>query len=149
MILLRTEVSAASECIELMTSRSGAGDLWHRSSHKNEQFLSVSGNQIRYVGPGTEDKDAASVRTRLPARDAFHYFEVEVVNNGQLGFIGTLVLCLTNTSKLDKCRPGCCLQALASPRQISRCASCQAGHNTRMAITETMARCGLSSVGLS
>lgn len=71
-----------------MTSRSGGSALWHRSTHKNETFLSVSGNRVKYVGPGTEDKDAASVRSRLPARDALYYFEVEIVSNGQLGFIG-------------------------------------------------------------
>ena len=71
-----------------MTSRSGGSELWHRSTHKNEQFLSVSGNRVKYIGPGTEDKDAASVRSRLPAREPFSYFEVEIISNGQLGFIG-------------------------------------------------------------
>ena len=43
-----------------------------------------------YAGPGTEDKDAASVRTDhpVPARCGLYYFEVKVVSSGNDGFIG-------------------------------------------------------------
>ena len=44
----------------------------------------------RYVGPGAEDSDAASVRTTTPVKEQgpFFFFEVTVVNKGQQGFIG-------------------------------------------------------------
>ena len=42
------------------------------------------------AGPGTEDKDAASVRSdhSVPARCGLYYFEVKVVSSGNDGFIG-------------------------------------------------------------
>ena len=51
--------------------------FWHKTSHQNELFLDFRGhNRVRYVGPGSDDSDAASVRTSAPVTGPFFYFEV-------------------------------------------------------------------------
>lgn len=42
-------------------------------------------------GPGDDDKDAASVRTDhpVPFDVSLYYYEVQVVNKGRDGFVGT------------------------------------------------------------
>jgi Ran-binding protein 9/10 len=56
------------------------------------RFIQISHNGCRakYVGQGTDDRDAASVRADhpVPADCPIFYFEVEIVNAGRDGFIG-------------------------------------------------------------
>ena len=52
--------------------------------------MEVVGLRVKYIGPGDDDKHAASIRTSDPVLDAFFYFEVEVLNKGRDGFIGAL-----------------------------------------------------------
>ena len=48
-------------------------------------------NQLM-AGPGDEDKDAASVRADhpVPFDVSLYYYEVQVVNKGRDGFVGTV-----------------------------------------------------------
>ncbi len=54
------------------------------------RYLQVSDTRVKYVGPGSDDRDAAAVRTNhpVPPDCAVFYFEVEIVNKGRDGFIG-------------------------------------------------------------
>uniref|UniRef100_A0A7S3QTW5 B30.2/SPRY domain-containing protein n=1 Tax=Dunaliella tertiolecta TaxID=3047 RepID=A0A7S3QTW5_DUNTE len=52
--------------------------------------LKVDGTRVRYVGPGDDDSQAATIRTNAPAPPdcPLYYFEVEIVSSGQKGYIG-------------------------------------------------------------
>ncbi|GLI60772.1 hypothetical protein VaNZ11_003004 [Volvox africanus] len=54
------------------------------------QYLKVDGTRVRYVGPGDEDSQAATIRSNypLPADCPLYYFEVKVADKGQAGYIG-------------------------------------------------------------
>lgn len=54
------------------------------------RYLEVSGPRVRYKGPGSDDRDAAAVRTDhpVPVHCPLYYFEVEIANKGRDGFIG-------------------------------------------------------------
>lgn len=54
------------------------------------RYLDVSGLRVRYKGPGSDDRDAAAIRTDhpVPASCPLYYFEIEIVNRGRDGFIG-------------------------------------------------------------
>jgi len=81
---------------------SASGDKRHARQVHRFASSSVPNDHLRAVpegppkrlaccaGPGTEDKDAASVRTDhpVPARCGLYYFEVKVVSSGNDGFIG-------------------------------------------------------------
>lgn len=56
----------------------------------DKRCLQVTGLKIKYVGPGDEDKDAASVRADhpVPFDVSLYYYEVQVVNKGRDGFVG-------------------------------------------------------------
>jgi len=56
----------------------------------NSRYLEVSGLRVRYTGPGAEDSDAASVRADhcVPFGVGLFYYEIEVLNKGQNGFVG-------------------------------------------------------------
>lgn len=53
-------------------------------------YLKVDGLVVKYVGPGDDDQQAAAVRSDhpVPADVPLYYFEVEVINRGDQGFIG-------------------------------------------------------------
>lgn len=46
--------------------------------------------QVKYIGPGSDDRDAAAVRANhpIPADCPLYYFEVEITSRGRDGFIG-------------------------------------------------------------
>ncbi|KAF5842711.1 concanavalin A-like lectin/glucanase domain-containing protein [Dunaliella salina] len=52
--------------------------------------LKVDGTRVRYVGPGDDDSQAATIRTNAPAPPdcPLYYFEVEIVSSGHKGYIG-------------------------------------------------------------
>ncbi|GAB4824065.1 hypothetical protein N2152v2_011111 [Parachlorella kessleri] len=54
------------------------------------RYLQITGTRVKYVGPGNDDRDAASVRSNYPVPSdlPIFYYEVEVVNKGRDGFIG-------------------------------------------------------------
>ena len=54
------------------------------------RYLDVSGLRVRYKGPGSDDRDAAAIRTDHPISPSspLYYFEIEIVNKGRDGFIG-------------------------------------------------------------
>ncbi|PNW87923.1 hypothetical protein CHLRE_01g007150v5 [Chlamydomonas reinhardtii] len=54
------------------------------------QYLKVDGLRVRYVGPGEDDTQAATIRSNypLPADVPLFYFEVTVLDRGQEGYIG-------------------------------------------------------------
>ena len=54
------------------------------------RYLDISGLRVRYKGPGSDDRDAAAIRTNHPVPPScpLYYFEVEIVNKGRDGFIG-------------------------------------------------------------
>jgi Ran-binding protein 9/10 len=66
------------------------------------RFLQISGTRVKYVGPGSDDRDAASVRTNVPvpSHSSLFYYEVEIVNRGRDGFIG--IGFATQDVKLDR-----------------------------------------------
>ncbi|EFN58155.1 hypothetical protein CHLNCDRAFT_34313, partial [Chlorella variabilis] len=55
-----------------------------------QRYLSVDGCRVKYVGPGSDDRDAAAVRANhpVPPDCPLFYFEVEVTSRGRDGFIG-------------------------------------------------------------
>lgn len=64
---------------------------WDTSSRgPSMRYLEVSGNRVRYKGPGSDDRDAAAVRAdhAVPLSCPLYYFEIEIVNRGRDGFIG-------------------------------------------------------------
>lgn len=66
-------------------------DATPRVGHSNSmRYLEVSGTRVRYKGPGSDDRDAAAVKTDhpVPSSAPFYYFEVEIRNKGRDGFIG-------------------------------------------------------------
>lgn len=54
------------------------------------RYLEVVGSRVKYRGPGSDDRDAAAVRSNhpVPSSCPIFYFEVEIVNKGRDGFIG-------------------------------------------------------------
>ena len=54
------------------------------------RYLDVSGLRVKYKGPGSDDRDAAAIRTTLsvPSNCPIFYWEVEIINKGRDGFIG-------------------------------------------------------------
>lgn len=65
---------------------------WDRGSVRGTtaRYLQLSGTRAKYVGPGTDDRDAAAVRTDhpIPANCPLYYFEIEILSAGRDGFIG-------------------------------------------------------------
>ncbi len=60
-----------------------------RSGSQNQRYLQVDGLRVKYVGEGTDERDAASIRANQPVPNvAIFYFEMEVINKGRDGFIG-------------------------------------------------------------
>lgn len=60
---------------------------------------------ITVAGPGDEDKDAASVRADrpVPFDVSLYYYEVQVVNKGRDGFVGTYTsLALTGSRRFPR-----------------------------------------------
>lgn len=55
----------------------------------NKMEISPSGLEVKYVGPGRSDSDAAAIRSNLPvpAQVGIYYFEVKVTNKGRDGYI--------------------------------------------------------------
>ena len=60
------------------------------SQHPSMRYLEVTGLRVKYKGPGSDDRDAASIRTNnpIPQGCPVFYFEVEIVNKGRDGYIG-------------------------------------------------------------
>lgn len=54
------------------------------------RYLQVTGTRVKYVGPGNDDRDAASVRANYPVPSdcPVYYYEIDIVNKGRDGFIG-------------------------------------------------------------
>jgi Ran-binding protein 9/10 len=54
------------------------------------RFLEIHGLRVCYKGPGSDDRDAAAIRTDhpIPSSCPLYYFEIEIVNKGRDGFIG-------------------------------------------------------------
>lgn len=54
------------------------------------RYLTVDGTRARYIGPGSDDRDAAAVRANhpVPSDCPLYYFEVEITSRGRDGFIG-------------------------------------------------------------
>ncbi|KAK9909014.1 hypothetical protein WJX75_006058 [Coccomyxa subellipsoidea] len=65
---------------------------WEKGSGSrgNSRHLEVTGQRVKYIGPGSADKDAACVRanTYVPPSQAIYYFEVQIVSKGRDGYIG-------------------------------------------------------------
>lgn len=60
-----------------------------RASSHNQRHLQVSGLRVKYVGEGSDERDAASIRANQPVPNvAIFYFEMEVIDKGRDGFIG-------------------------------------------------------------
>ena len=59
-----------------------------------QRYLSIEGCRVKYVGPGTDDRDAAAVRANhpVPLDCPLFYFEVEVISRGRDGYIGAWVV---------------------------------------------------------
>ncbi|KAL4429173.1 hypothetical protein ABPG77_010152 [Micractinium sp. CCAP 211/92] len=55
-----------------------------------QRYLSVDGCRVKYIGPGSDDRDAAAVRANhpVPSDCPVYYFEVEITSRGRDGFIG-------------------------------------------------------------
>ncbi|PRW56754.1 Ran-binding 10 [Chlorella sorokiniana] len=67
-----------------------------------QRYLAVDGTRVKYIGPGSDDRDAAAVRTNhpVPADCPLFYFEVEITSRGRDGFIG--IGFSTGDVKLDR-----------------------------------------------
>ncbi|KAL3132475.1 hypothetical protein ABBQ32_009024 [Trebouxia sp. C0010 RCD-2024] len=76
----------------LNKSRKQLPSTWDKNGlgSDGKRCLEVTGLKIKYVGPGDEDKDAASVRAdySVPFDVSLYYYEVQVVNKGRDGFVG-------------------------------------------------------------
>ncbi|KAL4443421.1 hypothetical protein ABPG75_011158 [Micractinium tetrahymenae] len=55
-----------------------------------QRYLSVEGCRVKYIGPGSDDRDTAAVRANhpVPSDCPIYYFEVEITSRGRDGFIG-------------------------------------------------------------
>lgn len=87
----------------LNNSRQQLPSIWDKTFGPDDKgCLQVTGLEIKYVGPGDDDKDAASVRTDhpVPFDVSLYYYEVQVVNKGRDGFVG--IGFSAHTVKLDR-----------------------------------------------
>lgn len=89
----------------------------------SQRYLSVDGCRVKYIGPGSEDRDAAAVRANhpVPADCPLYYFEVEVVSRGRDGFIGQPLLPAAERRGLRPAAASssCCWGAFSqAPRQL-------------------------------
>ena len=78
-----------------VTHQLGAEDGPHAwdantSHHPSMRYLDVIGLRVKYKGPGSDDRDAASIRSNkpIPANCPVYYFEIEIINKGRDGYIG-------------------------------------------------------------
>lgn len=86
--------SPASSAHAYAASRGPLPSEWDRRPpgrmQLSMQYLKVDGVSVKYIGPGDEDNQAAAVRADQPVPNdvPLFYFEVEVINKGDKGFIG-------------------------------------------------------------
>lgn len=70
----------------------GGPSGWDSSlgQHPSMRYLDVTGLRVKYKGPGSDDRDAASIRSNnpIPKGCPVYYFEVEILNKGRDGYIG-------------------------------------------------------------
>ncbi len=70
----------------------GGPTAWDSSlgQHPSMRYLDVTGLRVKYKGPGSDDRDAASIRSNnpIPKGCPVYYFEVEILNKGRDGYIG-------------------------------------------------------------
>lgn len=70
----------------------GGPSAWDSSlsQHPSMRYLDVTGLRVKYKGPGSDDRDAASIRSNnpIPKGCPVYYFEVEILNKGRDGYIG-------------------------------------------------------------
>lgn len=54
----------------------------------SSRFLEVDGTRVNYIGPNNYKIVALSIgKDQIPSLNGFFYFEVEILNNGNDGFI--------------------------------------------------------------
>ncbi|GBC05384.1 hypothetical protein RclHR1_00620024 [Rhizophagus clarus] len=64
---------------------------WNISDSDNKlQVTEDKGLRVLYIGPGQNDRDAASIRTNhsIPREVGLYYFEVNIIDAGESGYIG-------------------------------------------------------------
>lgn len=70
----------------------GGPSAWDSAlgQHPSMRYLDVTGLRVKYKGPGSDDRDAASIRSNnpIPKGCPVYYFEVEILNKGRDGYIG-------------------------------------------------------------
>lgn len=71
-------------------------------NHSSMRYLDIVGLRVKYKGPGSDDRDAASIRSNvaIPVDCPVYYFEVEITNKGRDGYIG--IGLSQNDVKLDR-----------------------------------------------
>lgn len=74
---------------------STVGSLWPSSWDTTRRstalrYLQVSDLKVKYMGPGSDDRDAASIRANnpIPKSIPLYYWEVRILSRGRDGFIG-------------------------------------------------------------
>ena len=78
--------------IKIEVGCEGGPTAWDSSlgQHPSMRYLDVTGLRVKYRGPGSDDRDAASIRSNnaIPKGCPVYYFEVDIVNKGRDGYIG-------------------------------------------------------------
>jgi Ran-binding protein 9/10 len=61
----------------------------NRTSALQHLEVTEAGTRVRYIGPGDDDSQAATIRANhpVPASAGIYYFEIEVISKGRDGFI--------------------------------------------------------------
>lgn len=94
---MTNEVASSTTTPNALFSRNSNGPFptcWQPDNRPNNanivRRVQVSGLEVKYIGAGASDSDAASIRADHPVpKDCpFYYFEVTVVNEGMKGLIG-------------------------------------------------------------
>ena len=110
---------------------------------------SDSAGMLPTAGPGSHDRDAASVRanTYTPPSQAIYYFEVTVVSSGHEGYIGVGMRPFLTPLPGKKCCRHCktSYAAQAFARRTSTWTACPGGRHRAMGTMATTAMCSAAT----
>mmetsp|Transcript_12368 Transcript_12368/g.21136 ORF Transcript_12368/g.21136 Transcript_12368/m.21136 type:complete len:457 (+) Transcript_12368:167-1537(+) len=89
--LVRCGIGASQDCLDKIVAEGTHPKSWSVKDKWNLLIVAQENLRVSYHGPGKTDIDAAAIRADhpIPIRDcAVFYYEVEIMNAGQSGYIG-------------------------------------------------------------